>query len=241
MKNFALIGAAGYIAPRHLKAIHDTGKGEVTSMVLRDVKTGAKTELPVTGVFVAIGHTPNTALFRGQLEMDANGYLLTYDGAKTSYRTEVEKALRAKPDVILLGGFVNDNAVVLREIYRAGYKGKLIGFGTGVNTKLLESVPPEAVEGIFAVTPSPALASTASVPPGARSALVSTTTPCSMPRAATASRWSPDWACQPSSAATTKQTTGAGPSPASMLPRKRSWPGTSTKATSRPDGSVVQA
>lgn len=84
-----------------------------------------------------------------------------YDGAKTSYRTEVEKALRAKPDVILLGGFVNDNAIVLREIFRAGYKGKLIGFGTGVNTKLLESVPPEAVEGVFAVTPSPALDSKA--------------------------------------------------------------------------------
>ena len=84
-----------------------------------------------------------------------------YDGSKTSYRTEVEKALRTKPDVLLLGGFVNDNAVVLREIYRAGYKGKLIGFGTGVNTKLLESIPVEAVEGIYAVTPSPALGSAA--------------------------------------------------------------------------------
>ena len=64
--------------------IHDTGKGEVTSMVVRNVTTGARTEVPVTGVFVAIGHTPNTALFRGQLEMDANGYLITHGGAKTS-------------------------------------------------------------------------------------------------------------------------------------------------------------
>jgi thioredoxin reductase (NADPH) len=64
--------------------IHDTGKGEVTSMVVRDVTTGARTEVPVTGVFVAIGHTPNTSLFRGQLEMDANGYLITHGGAKTS-------------------------------------------------------------------------------------------------------------------------------------------------------------
>jgi thioredoxin reductase (NADPH) len=67
-----------------VEAINDTGKGEVTSMVLRDVATGVKTEVPVTGVFVAIGHDPNTALFRGQLEMDANGYIVTHDGAKTS-------------------------------------------------------------------------------------------------------------------------------------------------------------
>ena len=53
-------------------------------MVLRDVKTGVREEVPVSGVFVAIGHTPNTTLFKGQLEMDANGYLITHDGAKTS-------------------------------------------------------------------------------------------------------------------------------------------------------------
>ncbi len=64
--------------------INDTTAGEVTSMMLRDVNTGARTELPVSGVFVAIGHTPNTSLFHGQIEMDANGYLLTHDGAKTS-------------------------------------------------------------------------------------------------------------------------------------------------------------
>jgi thioredoxin reductase (NADPH) len=64
--------------------IRDTGKGEVTTMVVRHARTGAITEVPVNGVFVAIGHTPNTALFKGQLEMDANGYVITHDGAKTS-------------------------------------------------------------------------------------------------------------------------------------------------------------
>jgi thioredoxin reductase (NADPH) len=64
--------------------IKDTGKGEVTGIVLRDNKTGAKREIPLAGVFVAIGHTPNTSLFRGQLELDQNGYIVTHDGAKTS-------------------------------------------------------------------------------------------------------------------------------------------------------------
>ena len=75
----------------------------------------------------------------------------------------------------------------------------------------------------------------------ARSLRVSAIMPCSTPSARKASRWSVDWACHPSSAATTKRTTGAGPTPASILPRNFSWPGTSTKATSAPEGSVVQA
>ncbi|MEW5983313.1 MAG: thioredoxin-disulfide reductase [Acidobacteriota bacterium] len=64
--------------------IKDTGKGEVTGLTVRDVRTNETREIPVDGVFVAIGHTPNTRLFAGQLEMDANGYLRTHDGTKTS-------------------------------------------------------------------------------------------------------------------------------------------------------------
>ena len=64
--------------------LRDAGKGEVSAIVVRNKKTGVHTDVPVTGVFVAIGHTPNTTLFRGQLEMDANGYILTHDGTKTS-------------------------------------------------------------------------------------------------------------------------------------------------------------
>jgi thioredoxin reductase (NADPH) len=71
-----------WMLDHEVEAIHDTGKGEVTSMVVRSNKSGEKTEIPVTGVFVAIGHTPNTALFRGQLELDQNGYIVTHDGSK---------------------------------------------------------------------------------------------------------------------------------------------------------------
>ncbi len=49
--------------------ILDVSKGVVTAIVLRDSVTGARTEVPVEGVFVAIGHTPNTSLFKGQLEL----------------------------------------------------------------------------------------------------------------------------------------------------------------------------
>jgi thioredoxin reductase (NADPH) len=67
-----------------VEEIKDGGKGEVTSMVLRHNRTGGRTEVPVSGVFVAIGHTPNTSMFQGQLELDRNGYIMTHDGSKTS-------------------------------------------------------------------------------------------------------------------------------------------------------------
>jgi len=73
-----------WLLNHEIDEIKDTGKGEVTSMVVRSNQTGETKELPVTGVFVAIGHTPNTALFRGQIELDQNGYIRTHDGAKTS-------------------------------------------------------------------------------------------------------------------------------------------------------------
>jgi thioredoxin reductase (NADPH) len=73
-----------WMLDREVEAINDVSKNEVTEMVVRHNKTGEKTHVPVSGVFVAIGHTPNTSLFRGQLELDANGYVITHDGSKTS-------------------------------------------------------------------------------------------------------------------------------------------------------------
>lgn len=64
--------------------VKDVTRGEVTAIVLRNVKTDGLTEVAVDGVFVAIGHTPNTKLFVGQVSMDGNGYLQTHDGTKTS-------------------------------------------------------------------------------------------------------------------------------------------------------------
>ena len=64
--------------------ITDTERGEVTSIVTRNLKTGERHELPLDGVFIAIGHTPNTSLFKGQIDLDGNGYIVTYDGTRTS-------------------------------------------------------------------------------------------------------------------------------------------------------------
>ncbi len=60
------------------------GDGVVTGVRVRNVVTGQTSELACAGVFIAIGHSPNTALFKGQLEMDPKGYLHTHDGTATS-------------------------------------------------------------------------------------------------------------------------------------------------------------
>ena len=58
-------------------------QGGVTGIVVEDTKTGAKREMKIDGLFVAIGHEPNTKLFAGQLAMDERGYIVTSD--KTTY------------------------------------------------------------------------------------------------------------------------------------------------------------
>ena len=68
------------------------GDGKVRALRLRDTVNGDTRELPVGAVFVAIGHTPNSALFGGQLEVDDEGYITTYDG---STRTSVEGVFAA--------------------------------------------------------------------------------------------------------------------------------------------------
>jgi thioredoxin reductase (NADPH) len=64
--------------------ILDPAKGEVTGIKLQNTKSGEETKKELHGVFIGIGHTPNTGLFRDQLEMNDVGYLITHDGAKTS-------------------------------------------------------------------------------------------------------------------------------------------------------------
>ena len=64
--------------------IKDVTKGEVTGLVLSDTVTGAVSELAIDGVFIGIGHTPNTKLFGGQLTLNESGYIVTHDGSRTN-------------------------------------------------------------------------------------------------------------------------------------------------------------
>jgi thioredoxin reductase (NADPH) len=70
-----------------IKPIWDTvverieGEGEVKGLQLKNIKTNAKSKLAVTGLFVAIGHKPNSELFKGYVDMDDLGYIKTHPGS----------------------------------------------------------------------------------------------------------------------------------------------------------------
>jgi thioredoxin reductase (NADPH) len=72
-----------FVAPAVVEDIQPHVNGHVGSVRLRNPETNATKEIELEGVFVAIGHDPNTAVFRGKLEMDPNGYLISLNGSKT--------------------------------------------------------------------------------------------------------------------------------------------------------------
>jgi len=61
-----------------------TGKEKVTQVIIRDLATNEKQTLDVGAIFVAIGHEPNTKIFKGQVELDEQGYIVLKDHTKTS-------------------------------------------------------------------------------------------------------------------------------------------------------------
>ncbi len=89
-----------------VEEVLDVSKNEVTGLKIRNVKTNAVSELAVTGLFVAIGHKPNTKPFVGQLDMDHAGYLIT-------------KNTRTNVDGVFAAGDVQD-AVYRQAVTAAG-------------------------------------------------------------------------------------------------------------------------
>jgi thioredoxin reductase (NADPH) len=72
------------VTPYHVEDIHSDDKKLVRGVRLRHQQTNETREIEVGGVFVAIGHIPNTTVFRGKLDMDANGYLIARHGSLTA-------------------------------------------------------------------------------------------------------------------------------------------------------------
>jgi len=89
---------------------------------------------------------------------DHRGYdwykTLIYDKDKTTYRSEVDQALKTQPDLVYLNGYAPDVTILLRDLYRAGYTGPRFAQSYAVTSKVLEALPPEVTEGVITVQPS---------------------------------------------------------------------------------------
>ena len=86
---------------------------------------------------------------------------VVYDKDKTTFRSEIDQVLRARPDMLYLNGYTPDVTIVLKDLYKAGYTGAKIAQAYAVNQKLLNALPPEVTEGTFTIAPSPAIESAA--------------------------------------------------------------------------------
>lgn len=78
---------------------------------------------------------------------------LVYDGTKPSYRREVQEMVAADPDILFMGGYVTDNIVLMKDVYRTGFKGTKIALATGATPKLVEAVGNDVAEGIYCIEP----------------------------------------------------------------------------------------
>jgi branched-chain amino acid transport system substrate-binding protein len=134
---------------------------QVTTLVQFILSLGSKK------VFTMIPQTPFTQttidiLNRELPKGGAAHQSLVYDDKKTSYRTEVDQALRTDPDMILANGYTPDSVILLKDLYRAGYKGKIVGFAYSLSQKLIDQIAqPEVVEGVYTFAPSPSEGSNA--------------------------------------------------------------------------------
>ena len=84
------------------------------------------------------------------------------DNKKNSFRSEIDEMVRANPEIFMMGGYVAENIVMAKDLFRANYKGKVMGFAYGVVPAFIDGAGKEAAEGIYSIAdPSPAFDSTA--------------------------------------------------------------------------------
>jgi branched-chain amino acid transport system substrate-binding protein len=80
---------------------------------------------------------------------------LIYEDKKPSYRSEITRVLATNPDLIMIEGYTPDTVVIAKELYRAAYKGAVLGPAFAVNAKFVEGAGPEVAEGVWAIDPAP--------------------------------------------------------------------------------------
>jgi branched-chain amino acid transport system substrate-binding protein len=84
------------------------------------------------------------------------------DGKKTSFRSEIDEMVRANPDLFMMGGYQAENIVMAKDLFRANFKGKVMGFAYGMTPAFIDGAGKEAAEGMYACAePSPAGGSSA--------------------------------------------------------------------------------
>ena len=84
------------------------------------------------------------------------------DNKKTSFRSEIDEMVRANPDTFMMGGYLAENIVMAKDLFRANYKGRVLGFAYGITPAFMEGAGKEASEGIYSIAdPSPAFNSSA--------------------------------------------------------------------------------
>jgi ABC-type branched-subunit amino acid transport system substrate-binding protein len=84
---------------------------------------------------------------------------LIYDKDKTTFRSECDAIVKAKPDMVYLNGYTPDVTVVVKDLFRAGYTGNRVAQAYAVNQKFLDGLPQDVTEGIYTIAPSPAIES----------------------------------------------------------------------------------
>jgi branched-chain amino acid transport system substrate-binding protein len=80
---------------------------------------------------------------------------LIYEDKKPSYRSEITRVLATNPDLIMIEGYTPDTVVIAKELYRAAYKGAILGPAFAVNAKFVEGASGEVAEGAWAIDPAP--------------------------------------------------------------------------------------
>jgi branched-chain amino acid transport system substrate-binding protein len=107
----------------------------------------AQTPFAVSGF-----NTVNEVLTNARTEVLGH---IVYDPAKATFRSELDQALKTKPDTIFFNSYTPDLTTLLRELYRLGYEGRKHTMAYAANAKLLEALPAEVTQGLTSLAPSP--------------------------------------------------------------------------------------